>query len=144
MPPGQDEELQQQVEGLLCYICEITSSWAVLALVVPKGDGSWCLCIESRGVNKITIRYNFLIPCLDDMLDNLCGALVFSKINIQSGYHQIRVKEGDEWKTTLKIREGLYEWHMMPFSLSNAPSTFMQLMNEALCPFIGACVQNGS
>jgi hypothetical protein len=110
LTPRENDEVKNQVQELLDkgLVRESLRPCAILTVLSPNKDGGWRMCMDSQAINKITIRYRFPLLRMDDLIDCLSGASYFSKIDLKRGYHQIRVREGDEWKTTFKTNEGLY------------------------------------
>jgi hypothetical protein len=107
------------------------SSTAAPIIFVPKanGRGLW-LCVDYRGLNKVTIANRYPLPIMSELQDRVRGAKIFTKIDLKNGYNLIRIKPSDEWKTAFKIQYGLYEYTVMLFGLSNAPATFQNMMNH--------------
>ena len=132
MAPLELKELKDQLQELLDkgFIRPNVSPWGAPILFVKKKDGSMRLCIDYRELNKVTIKNKYPLPRIDDLFDQLQGSQVFSKIDLHSGYHQLKIQEKDVQKMALRTRYGHYEFLVMPFGLTNAPTTFMDMMNR--------------
>jgi len=131
-------ELKKQIDELLAkgFIRPCVSPWAAPVIFMEKKDGTKRLCVDYRGLNQVTIKNKYPLPRIDALFDQLKGAKVFSKIDLQSGYHQLRIKEEDIEKTAFSTRYGHYEYVVMSFGLTNAPAIFMEAMNMMLHPYL--------
>ncbi|GJR69257.1 putative reverse transcriptase domain-containing protein [Tanacetum coccineum] len=133
IPPAQQVEFQiDLVPGAapVAWAPYHSSPWGAPVLFVKKKDGSFCMCIDCRKLNKLTVKNRYPLPRIDDLFDQLQGSSVYSKIDLRSGYHQLRVRKEDIFKTAFRTRYGNYEFQVMPFGLTNAPAVFMDLMNR--------------
>ncbi|KAL0549580.1 hypothetical protein IC582_014065 [Cucumis melo] len=142
MAPAELKELKVQLQELLDkgFIRPSVSPWGAPVLFVKKKDGSMRLCIDYRELNKVTVKNRYPLPRIDDLFDQLQGATVFSKIDLRSGYHQLRIKDEDVPKTAFRSRYGHYEFIVMSFGLTNAPAVFMDLMNRVFREFLDTFV----
>ncbi|GJR19892.1 reverse transcriptase domain-containing protein [Tanacetum coccineum] len=138
LAPSEMQELSNQLQELTDrgFIRPSTSPWGAPVLFVKKKDGSFRMCIDYRELNKLTIKNRYPLPRIDDLFDQLQGSSVYSKIDLRSGYHQLRVRERDIPKTAFRTRYGHYEFQVMPFGLTNAPAVFMDLMNRVCKPYL--------
>ena len=138
MAPTELKELKTQLQELLGkgFIRPSVSPWGVLFLFVKKKDGTLRMCIDYRQINKVTVKNKYPLPRIWDLFDLLKGASVFSKIDLQSGYYQLRVKEVDVPKTAFRTCYCHYEFLVMPFGLTNAPAAFVDLMNRVFYPYL--------
>ncbi|GJZ52772.1 putative reverse transcriptase domain-containing protein [Tanacetum coccineum] len=138
LAPSEMQEISTQLQELSNkgFIRPSSSPWGASVLFVKKKDGSFWMCIDYRKLNKLTVKNRYPLPRIDDLFDQLQGSRVYSKIDLRSGYHQLRVHEEDIPKTAFRTRYGHYEFQVMPFGLTNAPAVFMDLTNRVYKPYL--------
>ncbi|GJT20341.1 hypothetical protein Tco_0890278 [Tanacetum coccineum] len=138
LAPSEMKELAEQLQELTDkgFIRPSSSPWGAPVLFVKKKDGSFRMCIDYRELNKLTVKNRYPLPRIDDLFDQLQGSSIYSKIDLRSGYHQLRVREEDIPKTAFRTRYGHYEFQVMSFGLTNAPAVFMDLMNRVCKPYL--------
>ncbi|GJQ93983.1 putative reverse transcriptase domain-containing protein [Tanacetum coccineum] len=138
LAPSEMKELSDQLKELSDkgFIRPSSSPWGAPVLFIKKKDGSFRMCIDYRELNKLMVKNRYPLPRIDDLFDQLQGSSIYSKIDLRSGYHQLRVREEDIPKTAFRTRYGHYEFQVMPFGLTNAPAVFMDLMNRVCKPYL--------
>ncbi|GKD90035.1 putative reverse transcriptase domain-containing protein [Tanacetum coccineum] len=138
LAPLEMQKLSNQLQELADrgFIRPSTPPWGAPVLFVKKKDGSFRMCIDYRELNKLTIKNRYPLPRIDDLFDQLQGSSIYSKIDLRSGYHQLRVRDEDIPNTAFRTRYGHYEFQVMPFGLTNAPAVFMDLMNRVCKPYL--------
>ncbi|GJU88604.1 putative reverse transcriptase domain-containing protein [Tanacetum coccineum] len=138
LAPSEMQELSDQLQELANrgFIRPSTSPWGAPVLFVKKKEGSFRMCIDYQELNKLTVKNQYPLPRIDDLFDQLQGSSVYSKINLRSGYHQLRVQDEDIPKTAFRTRYRQYEFQVMPFGLTNTPAVFMDLMNRVCKPYL--------
>jgi hypothetical protein len=132
------KELKKQLTELqeAGYICPSSSPWGAPVLFVQKNDGSQRMCVDYRSLNDVTVKNKYSMPCIEDLFDPIRGARVFSKIDLRSGYHQMKIRPSDIPKMAFSTRYGSYEFTVMSFGLTNAPAYFMNLMNKVFMEYL--------
>jgi hypothetical protein len=138
MPVNELVELKKQIAELQSkgFIHPSSSPWGAPVLFVEKKDGTQRMCVDYHSLNEVTIKNKYPLPRIEDLFDQMKGASVFSKIDLRSGYHQLKIRESDIPKTAFRTRYGLYEYTVMSFGLTNAPAYFMYLMNKVFMEYL--------
>jgi len=140
--PAQKDEIEKQVNELLQndMIKASVSLFASPVLLVKNKTGDWRLCVDYRRLNALTVKDKFPLPVIDEFMDELAGSKWFTSLDMRSGFHQIRMKEADQYKTAFQTHHGHFEYKVMPYGVTGDPATFQRVMNWVLAPLLRVCV----